>query len=101
MTLELAERTLVLRLTDPLLIARSSHGSGSTSTTVVIEVRDPADGPDGPVGIGEGYPDIFYGETPATMSAACRGCWRPSSRSRPISAATSRPRARRSRRPMA
>jgi L-alanine-DL-glutamate epimerase-like enolase superfamily enzyme len=69
MTLELAERTLVLRLTDPLLIARSSHGSGSTSTTVVIEVRDPADGPDGPVGLGEGYPDRFYGETPATMSA--------------------------------
>jgi L-alanine-DL-glutamate epimerase-like enolase superfamily enzyme len=69
MTLELAERTLVLRLTDPLLIARSSHGSGSTSTTVVIEIRDPADGPDGPIGLGEGYPDRFYGETPATMSA--------------------------------
>ena len=26
-------------------------------TTVVAELRDEADGPDGPVGLGEGYPD--------------------------------------------
>src|SRR5207237_6657678 len=29
----------------------------------------PADGPDGPVGIGEGYPDSYYGETPSTIAA--------------------------------
>ena len=38
-------------------------------TTVVAELRDEADGPDGPVGLGEGYPDTYYGETPATMAA--------------------------------
>ena len=33
------------------------------------ELRDDADGPDGPIGLGEGYPDTYYGETPATMAA--------------------------------
>ena len=28
-----------------------------------------ADGPAGPVGIGEGYPDDYYGDTPETMAA--------------------------------
>ena len=76
MTLELAERTLVLRLADPLLIARSSHGRGRPSTTVVIE-SGRRGRPDGPIGLGEGYPDRFYGETPATMSAVLPGCSRP------------------------
>ncbi|MFL5756943.1 MAG: dipeptide epimerase [Chloroflexota bacterium] len=69
MTFEVREQVLVLQLRDPFVIARSSHGSGRTATTVVIELRDEADGPDGPVGIGEGYPDRFYGETPETMAA--------------------------------
>jgi L-Ala-D/L-Glu epimerase / N-acetyl-D-glutamate racemase len=69
MTLEIREETLVLRLRDPFVIARSSHGGGATATTVIVELRDPADGPDGPVGIGEGYPDPYYGETPATIAA--------------------------------
>jgi L-alanine-DL-glutamate epimerase-like enolase superfamily enzyme len=69
MTLSITLRTLVLPLRDPFVIARSSHGEGRTSTTVLAELRDSADGPDGPVGLGEGYPDSYYGETPATMAA--------------------------------
>jgi len=62
-------RTLDLALRDPFLIARSSHGEGHRITTVVAELRDDADGPDGPAGLGEGYPDPYYGDTPATMTA--------------------------------
>jgi L-Ala-D/L-Glu epimerase len=69
MTFSLRLRTLDLALRDPFVIARSSHGEGRTITTVVAELRDEADGPDGPSGIGEGYPDPFYGDTPATMAA--------------------------------
>src|ERR1019366_9817985 len=58
-----------LALRDTFFIARSSHGEGRTITTVVVELRDDADGPDGPVGLGEGYPDPFYGDPPATMAA--------------------------------
>ncbi len=61
--------TLVLPLRDPFVIARASHGEGRTSTTVLLELRDDADGPGGPVGLGEGYPDAFYGETAGTMAA--------------------------------
>lgn len=68
MTLSLTLRTLVLPLRDPFVIARSSHGEGRTSTTVLAELRDDADGPGGPVGLGEGYPDSYYGETAATMA---------------------------------
>ena len=69
MTFSLRLRTLELQLRDPFVIARASHGEGRRITTVVAELRDDADGPDGPVGIGEGYPDAFYGDTPATMAA--------------------------------
>ena len=69
MTLSLRLRTLELPLRDPFLIARSSHGEGHRVITVVAELRDDADGPDGAVGLGEGYPDSYYGETPATMAA--------------------------------
>jgi len=68
-TLTLRLRTLDLALRDPFVIARSSHGEGRTITTVVAELRDDADGPRGPVGLGEGYPDPYYGDTPATMAA--------------------------------
>jgi len=68
-TFDLRLRTLSLPLRDPFVIARASHGEGRSITTVVAELRDLADGPDGPVGIGEGYPDPYYGDTPATMAA--------------------------------
>jgi L-alanine-DL-glutamate epimerase-like enolase superfamily enzyme len=59
----------VLRLTlrEPFRIARSDHDAGHAVTTVVIELRD--DRHPGVVGIGEGYPDRFYGETAATILA--------------------------------
>jgi L-alanine-DL-glutamate epimerase-like enolase superfamily enzyme len=68
-TFTLRLRTLSLALRDPFVIARSSHGEGRTITTVVAELRDDVDGPDGPIGLGEGYPDPYYGDTPATMAA--------------------------------
>ena len=59
----------VLRLTlrEPFRIARSDHDAGHAVTTVVIELRD--DRHPGVVGIGEGYPDRFYGETADTILA--------------------------------
>jgi L-alanine-DL-glutamate epimerase-like enolase superfamily enzyme len=68
-TFTLRLRTLQLPLRDPFIIARSSHGEGRSVTTVVATLRDDADGADGPIGIGEGYPDPFYGDTPETMAA--------------------------------
>ncbi len=69
MSLTLRLETLVLALRDPFLIARASHGAGRAVTTVLVELRDEADGPDGPFGLGEGYPGTYYGETPETMAA--------------------------------
>jgi L-alanine-DL-glutamate epimerase-like enolase superfamily enzyme len=65
--LSLRAETLSLALRDPFRIARSDHDAGHAVTTVVVEVRHPAH-PD-VVGIGEGYPDRYYGETPQTMAA--------------------------------
>lgn len=67
MSLQLIQETLVLGLRDPFRIARAEHGGGHVSTTVVVELRD--DRFPGIVGVGEGYPDAFYGETPETMAA--------------------------------
>ena len=69
MTFAIRFRTLELPLRDPFVIARASHGEGRRITTVIAELRDDADPPDGPVGLGEGYPDAFYGDTPETMRA--------------------------------
>ena len=69
MSLTLRLETLVLALRDPFRIARASHGEGRAVTTVLVELRDEADGPDGPFGLGEGYPGTYYGETPETMAA--------------------------------
>ena len=66
MTLSLTHEVLRLGLRDPFRIARSDHGAGQQVTTVIVEVRD--DRFPGVVGVGEGYPDRFYGETPATMA---------------------------------
>jgi L-alanine-DL-glutamate epimerase-like enolase superfamily enzyme len=68
MTLSISHEVLRLALRDPFLISRSDHGGGHAATTVVIELRDERH--PGIVGLGEGYPDRFYGETPETMAAA-------------------------------
>ena len=67
MTLRLTHEVLHLGLRDPLRIARTDHHSDASVTTVVVELRD--DRFPGIVGVGEGYPDRFYGETPETMAA--------------------------------
>lgn len=67
MSFALRHEVLHLALRDPFRIARSDHGAGHEVTTVIVEVRD--DRLPGVVGVGEGYPDRFYGETPATMAA--------------------------------
>jgi L-Ala-D/L-Glu epimerase len=65
--LTLTHEVLRLSLRDPFRIARTDHHTDDGVTTVVVELRD-ARHP-GVVGIGEGYPDRFYGETPETMAA--------------------------------
>ena len=67
MSLALSHEVLRLALRDPFRIARSDHDAGQAVTTLVIELRD--DRFPGLVGLGEGYPDRFYGETAETMSA--------------------------------
>ncbi len=66
--MSLTYRTEVLRLglRDPFRIARSDHGAGHEVTTVLVEIGDHRF--PGLVGVGEGYPDRFYGETPETMA---------------------------------
>ena len=53
------------------VIARDEHGAGGAMTTVLVELRS-ARLP-GLVGLGEGYPDAYYGETVATMSVVMDG----------------------------
>ena len=72
-TIDVRLETLVLAFNDPLRIARTEHGGGLTSTTVVAELRD-SRWPEH-VGLGEGFPDLFYGETPATMSTVRPRAW--------------------------
>ena len=67
MTITVRSEVLRLDLRDPFRIARSDHGGGHSITTVIVEIRDPRF-PE-LVGVGEGYPDRFYGETPETMAA--------------------------------
>jgi L-alanine-DL-glutamate epimerase-like enolase superfamily enzyme len=65
--LHLTQEVLRLGLRDPFRIARSDHDAGKAITTVVVELRD--DRAPGVVGLGEGYPDRFYGESAETMAA--------------------------------
>lgn len=65
--MKLTHEVLHLPLRDPLRIARADHGMGDSITTIVVELSD--DRFPGLVGLGEGYPDRFYGETPETMAA--------------------------------
>lgn len=67
MSLAWTQDVLHLGLRDPFRIARSDHGTGHAVTTVVVEVTDGR--LPGLVGVGEGYPDRYYGETPETMAA--------------------------------
>ena len=68
MTFRIRHEILNLALRDPFRIARTDHASSAASiTTVVVELTD--DRAPGVVGVGEGYPDRFYGETPETMAA--------------------------------
>jgi L-alanine-DL-glutamate epimerase-like enolase superfamily enzyme len=67
MSLNVTHEVLHLTFRDPFVIARTDHASGDGVTTVIVEVRD--DRFPNVVGVGEGYPDRFYGETPETMAA--------------------------------
>ena len=67
MGLSLGHETLRLALRDPFVIARSDPGSGHEVTTVIVELRDERF--PGQIGVGEGYPDAYYGETTDTMAA--------------------------------
>jgi len=67
LTLSLRHEVLELALRDPFVIARSEPGAGTRITTVVVEVSDSRF--PGVVGLGEGYPSQYYGETPGTMVA--------------------------------
>jgi L-Ala-D/L-Glu epimerase len=66
MGLTLTHEVLSLPLRDPFRIARAEHGEGTRITTVIVELRDERV-PD-VVGVGEGYPGTYYGETPETMA---------------------------------
>jgi L-Ala-D/L-Glu epimerase len=66
-TLSVRHEVLRLALRDPFRIARSDHDAGHAVTTLVVELRDERF--PGLVGLGEGYPDRFYGETVETMVA--------------------------------
>jgi L-Ala-D/L-Glu epimerase len=61
---DLRSRILQIPYRDPFRIARSQHG-GAAMTTVVVELRSPL--LPGLVGLGEGYPDAYYGETLGTL----------------------------------
>ena len=65
MGLTFSQETLSLGLRDPFRISRSTPDEGTRVTTVIIELRDQRY-PDA-VGMGEGYPEPYYGETPETM----------------------------------
>ncbi len=62
---DLQVRVLRIPYRDPFRIARDSHGAGATMSTMIVELR--SDLLPGLVGLGEGYPDAYYGETLATM----------------------------------
>ncbi len=64
MSLELRTEVIRLPYREPFRIARSHGGDGMSS--VVVELRHPAW--PGLVGLGEGYPDAYYGETLETIA---------------------------------
>lgn len=62
---DLRPRVLRIPYREPFRIARDSHGAGAEMSTLVVELR--SDRLPGLVGLGEGYPDAYYGETLATL----------------------------------
>jgi L-Ala-D/L-Glu epimerase len=64
-TLTLRHETIRMGFRDPFRIAR--HPDSGVATTVIVELSD-ARHPD-VVGVGEGFPDAYYGETTETMAA--------------------------------
>ncbi|MCU0483748.1 MAG: dipeptide epimerase [Chloroflexi bacterium] len=62
--LQLASEVREIPFRDPFRIARDPNDA--VATTVLVELHDPESGL---VGLGEGFPDGYYGETPATMLA--------------------------------
>ncbi len=66
MRLALRHEVASIPFRDPFRIARSDDST--MAVTVLVELVD-LDDPGGPVGLGEGFPDEYYGETPATMAA--------------------------------
>jgi len=64
-SLVLRHETLHLAFRDPFRISR--HPDSRAATTVVVELTDTRY-PD-LRGVGEGFPDAYYGETPETMAA--------------------------------
>jgi L-alanine-DL-glutamate epimerase-like enolase superfamily enzyme len=67
MSLSIRHEVLHLPLRDPFRIARAEHGAGLAVTTLVVELVDDRF-PD-VVGLGEGYPGLYYGETVDTVPA--------------------------------
>jgi L-Ala-D/L-Glu epimerase / N-acetyl-D-glutamate racemase len=67
MSLSIRHEVLHLPLRDPFRIARAEHGAGLEITTLVVELVDDRF-PD-VVGLGEGYPSLYYGETVDTVPA--------------------------------
>ena len=65
--LQLTTRRLDIPFRDPFRIAR--HMDAPLATTVVFEAATPVDREAGRSGLGEGFPDAFYGENPATIDA--------------------------------
>src|SRR4051812_4133612 len=65
MSLELRSEVLSIGFRDPFRIAR--HADSGVATTVIVELRSAA--APGIVGLGEGFPDTYYGETPHTIAA--------------------------------
>jgi L-alanine-DL-glutamate epimerase-like enolase superfamily enzyme len=65
--LSVTAEVLRLSLRERFVIARGDHDAGHAVTTVIVELRD--DRHPELVGIGEGYPDRYYGETAATIEA--------------------------------
>jgi L-alanine-DL-glutamate epimerase-like enolase superfamily enzyme len=61
----LEARVLRIPYRDPFRIARDEHGAGAGMSSLAVELR--SDLLPGLVGLGEGYPDAYYGETLATM----------------------------------
>jgi L-Ala-D/L-Glu epimerase len=63
-TITLSHETLHLAFRDPFRISRDADSGGATS--VIVELTDPRH-PEFR-GVGEGFPDAYYGETPETMA---------------------------------